>query len=229
MEKLFFAENDLLTLSVFPVGALQVNCTVICAKKSKHAIVFDPGDNLADINAILSQLKINKIEWLIHTHAHFDHIGLASNLKQKYQAQVALHEKDKELYANIAEQSNMFGLRLDPPTQVDSYLTETTILETPDPDLGDFLSRLKIIATPGHSPGSTCFFSEDFTSPLLIAGDTLFFHSVGRTDLFGGNYLQIVYSIKGKLFTLPGATQVICGHGLMTLISDEIVSNPFIR
>ncbi len=228
MKPLFTIENSELSLFVFPVGNLQVNCTVIKSKATNAATIFDPGDALEDITNIINHLQL-KPEVLIHTHAHFDHIGISSVLKQKAPLQLVLHEKDRALYENIAEQAYMFRLKLAPPAQIDNYLSkEKTLITSNDSALNKFFNNLKVLFTPGHSPGSCCFFSTAFDTPILIAGDTLFYQSIGRTDLLGGDFRAIISSIKTELLTLPPETIVICGHGQMTTIKIEKTSNPFI-
>ena len=227
MESIFEIENDTVFLKTFPLGNLQANGTVVYSKKSKNAILFDTGDDPRDIQNIIQPQNLN-ISQLIHTHAHFDHIGSSAKLKKESGAKILLHHDDVPLYKNLKQQGMMFGMEIEGPEEIDLIFTENTVLESEDYDLNEFLKSIKIIHTPGHSPGSTSFYFEFFKSPVLIAGDTLFKLSIGRTDLFGGSFDQIMDSIKNKLFTLPKQTLVITGHGPTTTIDLEKSSNPFI-
>lgn len=215
-----------LTLETVALGSLEVNTTFVISDQ-KNAIVFDPADDFGQLQSLITQLGITPI-LQIYTHAHFDHIGAAKEIKNCYQTPIALSPEDIPLYRQLREQTARFGMPIREPADVDFPLTETTSLTIQDPKLQQFLSDLKIIATPGHTRGGTCFYSEWFERPILIAGDTLFYQSIGRTDLPGGSYKDLVSSIKNKLLCLPESTLVITGHGPGTTIGNEARLNPYL-
>lgn len=226
MSQIYSINNEQISLFSLPVGPLAANCTIVHDNTSKTAVIIDPGQEIQEIEQIINSEKLSP-EILIHTHAHFDHAGSSSQLKDKFNCQLIMPEPDKELYKNLNAQGQMFGVSIENPSEVDTYMTNETIVTSSSSNLNEFLSSLTILHTPGHSPGSLCFYSEYFPTPILIAGDTLFKMSIGRTDLFGGNHEDIISSIKTKLFTLPENTIVITGHGPTTLIGLEKTSNPF--
>lgn len=201
----------------FPVGPLQCNCSVLWDLSSKEAVIVDPGADAARILKICQQNHLS-VKWIIHTHAHFDHTGASSELHQKLNAPLCLHNDDKFLWENTPMQGQMFGMTLESPLPFSHSLNDSE--EFP---IG--AQKLKVIFTPGHTPGSCCFSIDG----ILFAGDTLFKNSIGRTDLWGGSFDTIEKSIKQRLYTLDDDTQVICGHGPDTLIGKERRSNPFVQ
>ena len=203
----------------FPVGPLQCNCCIIGDPVSKRAIVVDPGGDAKKILAELAADELTLVS-IIHTHAHLDHILAAGELKAATGAPIQLHKDDKMLWDMVEQQCQAFGVPVpDEPL--------------PDPDF--WLQDDEALAccggvtlhTPGHTPGSMSFWFEEHN--LLVAGDTLFKQSIGRTDLPGGSYEQIEKSIKLRLYTLDDDAVVITGHGPATTIGDEKRSNPFVR
>ncbi len=204
----------------FPVGPLQCNCSVVGCEETKEAVVIDPG---GDVEKILELVKEQgfTVKYLLHTHAHFDHIMGSSKLKEKTGAKICLHEKDKFLYDNLKMQCGLFGFKAEDPTPTDLFLNDEEEVK-----IGKF--NAKVIFTPGHTPGSLCFSVADQES-ILFAGDTLFNHSIGRTDLWGGSFEDIIDSIKGRLFTLDDSTRVVTGHGEDTKIWTEKRENPFVQ
>lgn len=206
----------------FPVGPLQCNCTIAADTAAGEAIVIDPGDNLPEIErrlAVLSAERPLRVAQIVITHAHFDHIGAAIALKRKTGAPILLNQNDLDLLKMQTQFAAFFGL-------------EGPELFTPDASPSDAetvgLSTLpaETIHTPGHTQGSLCLHFP--TQNILIAGDTLFAGSVGRTDLPGGNTTQLLDSIRTKLMALPEETRVIAGHGPETTIGEEKSSNPFL-
>ncbi len=204
----------------FPVGPLECNCVILGDEDSHEALVVDPG---GDVDLILERLKALglKARCLLHTHAHLDHVGASRELAVATGAEILLHKADVWLYENLAMQGAMLGMRVGTPHPVSRHLAE-----------GDTIVAGKIGAevfhTPGHTPGSVCFRIAG-GEPLLLSGDTLFQGSIGRTDLWGGSYPDIISSIKKKLMVLPGETVVHCGHGDPTTIDEERRNNPFLR
>ncbi|HEX4925789.1 MAG TPA: MBL fold metallo-hydrolase [Bdellovibrionales bacterium] len=155
-----------------------------------------------------------------HTHGHLDHVMATAQVKGKTGAKVFMHEKDLPLYQNLKMQAQLFGLEADEPIPVDQFLEH-------EMDIQWSGRKLKTIHTPGHSPGSCCFYIEGKT-PIVFSGDTLFLRSIGRTDLWGGNADQLTRSIKQRLYTLDGDTVVLAGHGPDTTIASEKRQNPFV-
>ena len=201
----------------FPVGPLQCNCTVLGDTDTGRGYVFDPGGNPERILEAIDSLDL-KIEALIHTHAHLDHFLAAGDIRRTTGAAIYLHSDDKFLWDNLESQCAMFGIPYSPAPDPDHWLDHDEAL----PCGGG-----SCIHTPGHTPGSMSFYFE--TESLLIAGDTLFLGSVGRTDLPGGNTKQLTQSITQRLYTLDENTRVIPGHGPGTTIGSEMRNNAFVR
>ena len=213
-----------LKIYTFPTGQLCCNCSVIYSEETREALIIDPGDDIQRILKLVESkgLKVTK---LLHTHAHFDHIGCSKNLKEKLNCEIHLHQGDQELYHHLAVQRQMFGFSPDSPGSVDCWIEDEQTYSIDD-TFSEFLSTLY---TPGHTEGSVCFYTEYFEKPILFAGDTLFQQSIGRTDLPGGDPDKIQKSILQRLYTLPDETRVITGHGPETTIWAEKKSNPFVR
>ena len=204
-------------IRTFPVGPLGCNCSVIGDRLSGRALVVDPGGNAEQILALLNELNLKAVA-IIHTHAHLDHILAAGEIKNATGAPIYLHEGDQFLWEMVEEQCARFGV---PPVKLpdpDHYLQD-------DHDLG--CCGGVAIHTPGHTPGSISFWFEEYKT--LIAGDTLFQGSIGRTDLPGGNFDQIITSIKERIYSLDDEAVVVTGHGPNTSIGYEKMSNGFIR
>lgn len=197
------------------VGPLEVNCYIIGCEKTKEAVVIDPGGNGEEIKSILDQLDL-KTRWILLTHGHFDHTGGLKKLKELADGLICIHGDDLFLLERSAESAGMYGFSIDPSPEADRLLKDND--EIP---VGQY--KIKAFHTPGHSPGSLCYYLED----KIFVGDVLFAGSIGRTDLPGGNHGTLINSIKEKLFTLPGHTVVYPGHGPRTTISRETKENPF--
>jgi glyoxylase-like metal-dependent hydrolase (beta-lactamase superfamily II) len=187
---------------------------------SRDAVVIDPGDEAPRIVSAIEKEKARVVA-LLHTHAHFDHVGATAAVARATSAAIRLHPADRPLYDALPEQAALFGMTAGPPAPVDQPLEDGEVVAFGGADL-------RVLHTPGHTPGSCCFLLEG-DSPRLFAGDTLFRRSIGRTDLWGGDTDQILASIKAKLYSLPPSTLVICGHGPRTTIGEERASNPFVR
>jgi hydroxyacylglutathione hydrolase len=206
-------------MQTFAVGPLGCNCTVLADENTRDAIVIDPGDDVDRLLPYLEQHKLT-VRMALHTHAHLDHIMGTRPLKEATQAAIMLHRGDGWLYDNLEMQASLFGWKARAPLPVDEWLEHARTLT-----VGSL--SVDVIHTPGHTPGSLCFHLKEHG--LLFSGDTLFNRSIGRTDLWGGSYEEIMDSIAGRLMSLDDRTRVICGHGTPTTIGDERANNPFIR
>ena len=206
-------------LETIPVGPLQCNCTILGDLVSRKAIVVDPGGDSEILLERLVELNL-QVERIIHTHAHLDHFLASGKMKEATGAKLALHREDLFLWDMLEDQCRMFGIPFEPPPPPDQWLENEEEI-----DLNDLQG--KALHTPGHTPGSMCFLFE--SQKLLIAGDTLFQGSIGRTDLWGGDFKKIEKSIQEKLYTLDEETSVITGHGESTSIGHEMRDNSFVR
>jgi hydroxyacylglutathione hydrolase len=204
---------------VLPVGMLGCNCSILGDPVTREAMVIDPGDDIAEIVAILNRHQLT-VKMIVITHAHIDHIGGAAKLRTLTGAPVYMNENDTFLADRLSTQA--LWLRMETP--------ENPGIDTPAHE-GDILRagniEAHVLHTPGHTPGSISLYLP--AEQKLIAGDTLFKGSIGRTDLPGGDPGQIASSIRHKLYTLPDATIVYPGHGDPTDIATEKKSNPFVR
>lgn len=204
---------------ILPVGLLACNCSIVGDEVSREAIVIDPGDDISGILAILARHRLT-LKSIVITHAHIDHIGGASKLRSLTGAPVLMHEDDSVLAENLDMQATWLGIAT----------PENPGIDTPARD-GDTLRvggiEAQIVHTPGHTPGSLSLFIPG--EKKLIAGDTLFRGSVGRTDLPGGDLRALTGSIQGKLYLLPDETAVTPGHGEETTIGREKRQNAFVR
>jgi hydroxyacylglutathione hydrolase len=206
-------------LETYAVGPLQCNCTLLGDEAAHEAIVIDPGDEVGRIHQRLTDLKL-KLKQILITHAHIDHVGGALRLKKLTGAPILLNENDLPLLKMMAEQAKWIGVPAPETAPPDASLTDGLRVGL-DPFPAD------VIHTPGHTQGSVCLHFAPMK--LVIAGDTLFAGSIGRTDLPGGNFAQIIDSIRTRLLALPDETRVLPGHGPATTIGEERRSNPFLQ
>jgi hydroxyacylglutathione hydrolase len=206
----------------FPVAPLGCNCTILGDEARGEAIVVDPGGEHERILGRLAELGLRCVA-IVHTHTHFDHVGATGEVQQATDAPTMLHEQDLFLYQGVQMQLDTFGipLRAPEPVEIDRFLRDGDTVVAGAVEAG-------VLHTPGHTPGSLCL-TVSGSRPVLIAGDTLFRGSIGRTDLWGGDKHAILASIKKKLLTLPEDTLVITGHGAVTTIGDERRHNPYLR
>jgi glyoxylase-like metal-dependent hydrolase (beta-lactamase superfamily II) len=204
---------------VIPVGPLQCNCSIFGDEATHEAIVIDPGDNIAQILAILKKHAL-KVTAIIITHAHIDHIGGAAKLKAATGAPVHMNANDAPLYNDIDTQASWLGIEPPQRTEIDVNAQNGQVVKLAD-------KEFHILHTPGHTQGSISVWIPEENK--LIAGDTLFRDSIGRTDLPGGNGRQILQSIHDKLLPLPETAVVVCGHGPNTTIGREKERNPFLQ
>ncbi len=203
---------------IIPVGPLRCNCSIVGDDETHEAMVIDPGDQIDDIMDIIER-HVLKVKQIVVTHAHIDHVGGAMKLKQRTGAPILLNQNDQALLKMMDMQAAWIGVR--PPGQIaiDQSLKDADRLQ-----VGNL--QASVMHTPGHTEGSICLYFP--AEKKLIAGDTLFAGSIGRTDLPGGSYEKIMDSLRGRLMSLPDETVVIPGHGPETTIGEERESNPFL-
>jgi hydroxyacylglutathione hydrolase len=204
---------------ILPVGMLQCNCSIFGDETSREAVVIDPGDEIEQIVAILERHHL-RVKAIIITHAHIDHIGGAQKLKALTGAPVYMNASDQELYDHIDMQAGWLGMATPEKTDIDVDAREGQTVR-----LGP--TEFHVLDTPGHTQGSISLWIP--AENKLIAGDTLFLDSIGRTDLPGGNHRQILRSIHDKLLPLADEVVVVPGHGQSTTIGRERRRNPFLQ
>ncbi len=204
---------------ILPVGLLQCNCSIFGDEQTHEAIVVDPGDEIGKITEVLDRRQL-KVKSIVITHAHIDHVAGAHKLRALTGAPVYMNERDRELLDALDMQANWLGVEPPPKTEVDTAAQDGTVLQ-----LGK--AEFQILETPGHTQGSVSVWIPEENK--LVAGDTLFRDSIGRTDLPGGNTRQILSSIKTRLLPLPDDAVVVPGHGANTTIGRERERNPFLR
>jgi hydroxyacylglutathione hydrolase len=204
---------------ILPVGLLQCNCSIFGDEQSREAIVIDPGDEIEKIVEVLDRHQL-KVKAIVITHAHIDHVAGAHKLRALTGAPVYMNEADRELLDALDLQAGWLGVATPPRTEVDSAANDGTVLR-----LGS--SDFHVIHTPGHTQGSLSIWIP--SQAKLVAGDTLFRDSIGRTDLPGGNSRQLLTSIKTRLLDLPEQTIVVPGHGPNTTLGREKEQNPFLQ
>jgi glyoxylase-like metal-dependent hydrolase (beta-lactamase superfamily II) len=248
------ASSDGLIHITIPVGILQCNCSIIGDPVTREALVIDPGDEVTRILDLIGRHKL-KVQAIVSTHAHIDHVGGLSKLHQYTGAPVLMHRDDLPLYQAMEMQASFLGVATPDLTDVDQLLKEGDVLRW-----GAF--EAQVIHTPGHTPGSVSLYlpheagkitatnetgkaaaADDAGAaaapeepgkiiahaPQLFSGDTLFAGSIGRTDLWGGSMEQIMNSLRTKLMHLPDETMVHPGHGPVTTIGHERQLNPFLQ
>lgn len=201
----------------FPVGPFQCNCMILGCKKTRSAVVIDPGEEAEQILALLSQHELNVV-YILHSHAHLDHVGATKAVHENAGGTTGLHEDDMFLCEHLSTQAELFGLPCPETPVIEQFLNNGDVLS-----FGDH--AVEVLHTPGHTPGSLSFY---INSVGLITGDTLFSGGVGRTDLWEGSHPTLISSIKKSLLTFPDETIVYPGHGPKTTIGRERQSNPFL-
>ena len=211
-------------VAIFQLALFGVNCYVVYDEKEKKAAIVDPGIiSEEEVEAIDGFLKKHHLEvtHIINTHLHIDHAIGNSRLKEKYGADVYAHADDEFLGKGMAQQAREFNL----PLEAEDAGVTKHLKDGEEIKIGS--GTLHVIHVPGHSPGGIALYDKE--DGWMIAGDSLFQGSIGRTDLPGGNMLTLLKAIKEKLFTLPDSTVVFSGHGPSTTIGDEKKYNPFFR
>jgi glyoxylase-like metal-dependent hydrolase (beta-lactamase superfamily II) len=198
------------------VGALETNCYLVYCEETRACAVIDPGADAEKIIAAIADLEL-KPAVVLNTHGHVDHVGANSDIVRKYGAPLAIHRADTGMLkvSDYIELSLLLGAK-------DSPAPDRLLADGDEVEFG--LASLRVIHTPGHTPGSVGFVHGG----LLFSGDTLFCGGVGRTDLPGGSWKEIERSIRERILNLPGETVVLPGHGPRTTVEQERLSNPFL-
>jgi len=204
---------------ILAVGPLQCNCSVIGDETTHEGMVIDPGDDIEDILALIRKHNL-QIKQIVITHAHIDHVGGAMKLRALTGAPILLNQNDHALLRMLDVQAAWIGMAPPGKVEIDQSVGQSDTLKT-----GSLVAD--VIHTPGHTEGSVCLYFP--VEKTLIAGDTLFAGSIGRTDLPGGSFEKIIDSLHDKVLALPDETIVIPGHGPMTTIGEERESNPFLK
>jgi glyoxylase-like metal-dependent hydrolase (beta-lactamase superfamily II) len=202
------------------VGLFQENCWIVGSRKRGEACVIDPGDEPEQILALARDMGV-RITRVVASHAHIDHILAARAIVEATGAPFLMHQSDQFIADNLPNTARMWlGQEVPPAPRPDAFPTDGQDLEIAG-------VTVRVIHTPGHTPGSLCLYAAD--AKLLFSGDTLFRESIGRTDLPGGDTEQILRSIAQRLYTLPEDTRVLPGHMQETTIAHEREHNPFVR
>ena len=204
---------------ILPVGPLQCNCSIIGDETTHEAMVIDPGDEIQTILALVRKHNL-QVKQIVITHAHIDHVGGAMKLRAATGAPILLNQNDYDLLKMLDVQAAWIGMPSPGKVDIDQNLGPADTVKA-----GSLTAN--VLLTPGHTQGSICLYFP--TEKKLIAGDTLFAGSIGRTDLPGGSFEKIIHSLHHKLLTLPDETVVIPGHGPMTTIGQEREHNPFLK
>jgi hydroxyacylglutathione hydrolase len=204
---------------ILPVGPLQCNCSIIGDEATHEAMAIDPGDDIADILALIAKHNL-QVKQIVITHAHIDHVGGAMKLRAATGAPILLNQNDSVLLKMLDVQAAWIGMEAPGKVEIDQSIGESDKVQA-----GPLVAQ--VLHTPGHTEGSICLYFS--VERKLIAGDTLFAGSIGRTDLPGGSFDKIIRSIHEKVLALPDETIVVPGHGPLTSIGEERESNPFLR
>lgn len=196
------------------VGQLEANCFIVSDEKTKEAIIIDPGDDDEEIMDVVKKDNLH-VKYIVCTHAHFDHVGAVADIKERTNALICIHKDEVEVYKRAGDFAAFWGFRIKPLPEPDMLLNDGDIIV-----FGNL--SLKVLHTPGHSPGGMCLYGED----VIFTGDTLFAGSVGRTDLPGGNINELKKSFL-RLMSFPPETRVYAGHGCSSTIGAEKTDNFF--
>ncbi len=205
-------------IKTFVVGELLTNCYLYIDDETKRAVLIDPGSDADVIDGFIAENGL-ELEMILNTHCHFDHVGENAFFKDKYKVPLAIGELDVACLRKAHIDAKLFQIKIEKSPEPDVLLKEGDVVLVGK-------SQLLVFHTPGHTPGSVSFYNAE--DKVLFSGDTLFFESVGRWDLPGGDYLDLMSSVK-RLAQLPSETVVYPGHGETTTIEHEIQYNPFLK
>ena len=203
---------------ILPVGPLQCNCSVIGDEITREAMVIDPGDDIEEVLALIDKHNL-QVKQVVITHAHIDHVGGAMKLRAATGAPILLNQNDYALLKMLDVQAAWIGMKDPGKVEIDQSVGQADTVRA-----GSLTAN--VIHTPGHTEGSVCLYFP--AESKLIAGDTLFAGSIGRTDLPGGSMEKIINSLHERVLALPDDTLVVPGHGPLTTIGEERESNPFL-
>jgi glyoxylase-like metal-dependent hydrolase (beta-lactamase superfamily II) len=212
-----FPKDSMPIVACVTVGLFQENCYLYACPQTREAVIIDPGDEPEQIVKTIQELKLIP-KYILNTHGHIDHISAIDAVSEVYPVPLAIHPADVYMYTDW-RMASLFGR------------TAPLVKRKPDMLLkeGDRITigtlTLEVLHTPGHSPGGVCFVSRPF---CVFSGDTLFYRGIGRTDLEGGDFRQLIRSIREKLYTLDDDLVVFPGHGQPTTILEEKHENPFV-
>lgn len=206
-----------MNIETLTVGPLAVNSFIVSDPETNEALLIDPGSEAKRIINLIEVRKL-KLKTIINTHCHIDHAAEVKTIQDYFNAEFLIHENESQLLHMLGESDGLFGIKVSGIPKVNHYLK-------PDQEITIGHNIGKILYTPGHSPGGISLYIQNY----LFVGDCLFKNSIGRTDLHGGNYDELISSIKLQLFTLPDDTIVYPGHGPLTTIEYEKRNNPFLR
>lgn len=213
----------MIQIEKFVFNPFSENTYILWDDETKEAIVVDPGCSDEHEENILTEfISTNELDlkYLINTHCHIDHVFGCKFIKEKYNPIFLIPQKDLPLLQNAEKQAEQFGIEIKTPPKPDKFITEDIILNLNQ-------TEIKFLFTPGHTPGEFCLYFEN--EKILISGDVLFKESIGRTDLWGGDYDTLIESITTKLLVLPNDVKVYSGHGEETTIGYEKEFNPFLK
>lgn len=202
---------------VLELGQLGTNCYMLVNEVEKRAVIFDPG---AEVQVILAEIQKRelKVEAILLTHGHSDHIGALHALQEATKASVMIGEKDANMLTDAKRNLSVFMGDNISLKEADRLLKDNDIIKAAG-------YEIKVLSTPGHTPGGVCYKVSD----MVFCGDTIFCESIGRTDFPGGSYPEILNSIKTKILTLPDDTKLFPGHGPSTTVGWERRKNPFLQ
>lgn len=206
-------------LQILTVGPLATNCFLLGDEQTQEGVIIDPGSDAERILEAVAESELN-IKSIIGTHAHFDHIGAIPQLKRSLNCNFLLHQEDLPFVRNSRQSALNWGFDIEQVSDPDIFFVDGEVIHVGSLDL-------QVIHTPGHSPGSVSLYMAE--NNMLFSGDTLFYRSIGRTDLPGGSMEHIIDSIRNRLYTLPDVTLAYTGHGESTNIGDEKKHNYFVQ